>query len=109
MVLRQIVVDSNGVTLAVSNLRSRRSGLRWHEPDCDGVVGRGRTHGRSCGRMWMLNSPRTRGRQRTPDAKPIVIHVLGDEDAIVRTPIDDIPDHPGFRDDPNTIQGADQF
>ena len=59
--------------------------------DCDCVVGCGRdpTAVRA-DRIWMLNWPRTRGRQRTPDAKPIVIHVLGDEDAIVRTPIDDI-------------------
>jgi len=59
--------------------------------DCDGVVGRGRdATAVRADRMWMLDSPRTRGRQGTPDAKPIVIHVLGDEDAIVRTPIDDI-------------------
>ena len=38
----------------------------------------------------MLDSPRIRGRHRTPDAKPGVIVVPGDEDAIVRTPLDDI-------------------
>jgi hypothetical protein len=59
--------------------------------DCDSVVGCGRdpTPVRA-NRMWMLNRPHPRVRQRTPDAKPIVIQVPGDEDAIVRTPVDDI-------------------
>src|SRR5258705_11186161 len=59
--------------------------------DCDGVFGCGRdSTALRADRIWMLNGLRIRGRQRTPDAKPIVIHVPGDEDTIVRTPIDDI-------------------
>ena len=40
--------------------------------------------------MWLLDSPRIRGRDRAPDAKPGIIRILGDEDAIVRTPVDGI-------------------